>query len=84
MIVEFSNESEINLERIAENIAQGSPRRALSFVRELRGKIRGFGAQPEGLSFGGPISGYGVDRRVHGHYLIFDRIEKERIVIVHV
>jgi toxin ParE1/3/4 len=38
MILEFSNEAESDLEQIADYIAADDPRRALSFVRELRSK----------------------------------------------
>ena len=40
MILEFSNEAESDLERIADYIAEANPRRALSFIRELRSKCQ--------------------------------------------
>jgi toxin ParE1/3/4 len=84
MIVEFSDEAESDLEQIADYIAKDSPRRALSFVQELRGKCEALAATPKGFPLVPRYEQHGIRRRVHGSYLIFYRVEGEQIVIVHV
>jgi toxin ParE1/3/4 len=84
MIVEFSDEVESDLEQIADYIAKDSPRRALSFVQELRGKCEALAATPKGLPLVPRYEQHGIRRRVHGSYLIFYRVEGEQIAIVHV
>lgn len=46
MIVEFSGEAESDLEQIVDYIAKDNPRRALSFVQELRGKCEALAYNP--------------------------------------
>ena len=84
MIVEFSDEAESDLEQIADYIAKDSPRRALSFVQELRGKCEALAATPKGFPLVPRYEQHGIRRGVHGSYLIFYRVEGEQIVIVHV
>ena len=47
MRVVFSRGCETDLEQIADHIAKDSPRRALSFVRELRVAARALAPEPE-------------------------------------
>ncbi|NRP75395.1 hypothetical protein ILFOPFJJ_06318 [Ensifer psoraleae] len=84
MIVEFSAEAESDLEQIADHIAQDNPRRALSFVQELRGRCEALAATPKGFPLVPRYEHHGIRRRVHGGHLIFYRVEGEQIVIVHV
>ncbi|CAN7635487.1 type II toxin-antitoxin system RelE/ParE family toxin [Pararhizobium sp. LjRoot238] len=84
MIVEFSDEAESDLEQIADYIAKDNPRRALSFVQELRGKCEALTASPKGFPLVPRYEQHGIRRRVHGSYLIFYRVEDEHVVIVHV
>ena len=84
MMVEFSDEAEGDLERIADYIAKDSPRRALTFIQELRGKCEALAATPQGFPLVPRYEQHGIRRRVHGNYLIFYRIEDERVVIIHV
>ena len=48
MRIVFSPGSERDLEGIADHIAQDNPRRALSFVRELRDATQALARNPEG------------------------------------
>ena len=84
MIVEFSDEAERELEQIADYIAQDNPRRAFSFIRELRTKCEALASTPNGFPL---LPGYehsGIRRRVHGNYVIFYHVEGERIFVLHV
>ncbi|MGH6977982.1 MAG: type II toxin-antitoxin system RelE/ParE family toxin, partial [Brevundimonas sp.] len=47
MRIVFSPGSERDLEQIADHIAQDNPRRALSFVRELRDATQALARNPE-------------------------------------
>ncbi|WP_137136719.1 type II toxin-antitoxin system RelE/ParE family toxin [Rhizobium sp. FKY42] len=84
MILEFSSEAESDLEQIADYIAQDNPRRALSFIRELRSKCEDLVDNPNGFSLVPRYERHGIRRRVHGNYLIFYRVESAKVVVVHV
>ncbi|SCB49761.1 type II toxin-antitoxin system RelE/ParE family toxin [Rhizobium multihospitium] len=84
MILEFSNEAESDLEQIADYIARDNPRRALSFIRELRSKCEDLADNPSGFALVPRYEHHGIRRRVHGNYLIFYRVENAKMVIVHV
>jgi plasmid stabilization system protein ParE len=84
MIVHISAEAEDDLDAIGDFIAQDNPSRALSFVLELRATCLGLAELPERFPL---VAGYevqGIRRRVHGNYLIFYRIEPEKLVVLHV
>lgn len=84
MKVLLTTEAEGDLERIGDYIALDNPRRALSFVLELRDKCMSLAS----LSLAFPLvpryAHNGIRRRVHENYLIFYRIEAEQVVIIHV
>lgn len=84
MILEFSSEAENDLEQIADYIARDNPRRALSFVQELRSKCEGLVDNPNGFALVPRYERHGIRRRIHGNYLIFYRVETAKVVIVHV
>lgn len=84
MILEFSSEAEGDLERIADYIAEANPRRALSFIRELRSKCQDLVDNPNGFTLVPRYEQHGFRRRVHGNYLIFYRVETAKVVIIHV
>ncbi len=84
MIVEFSGEAESDLEQIVDYIVKDNPRRALSFVQELRGKCEALADNPLAFPLVPRYEGFGIRRRVHGNYLIFYRVGAEKVVIVHV
>ncbi|WFU12358.1 type II toxin-antitoxin system RelE/ParE family toxin (plasmid) [Rhizobium sp. CB3090] len=84
MMVEFSTEAESDLFQIADFIAQDNPRPALSFVQELRSKCFALADSPLSFPLVPRHERHRIRRRVYGNYLIFYRVDGERVVIVHV
>jgi toxin ParE1/3/4 len=84
MIVHISAEAEHDLEAIGDYIARDDPHRAISFVRELRAKCLDLADLAESFPLVPRYEAQGVRRRVHGSYLIFYRVEPERLVVIHV
>lgn len=81
MNVQITTEAEDDLERIGDYIAQDNPRRALSFIVQLRDKCIGLAEMYEAFPL---VPRYGLRRRVHGNYVIFYKVEIDRIVVIHV
>lgn len=69
---------------IARFIARDSPLRALTFVAELEERCRRLADMPHGFPLVPGHEQAGVRRRIHGQYLIFYRVEGDRIVVLHV
>lgn len=84
MIVHFSAEAEHDLEAIGDYIARDNPARAISFLRELREQCLGLADMPQRFPLVPRYEAAGVRRRGHGNYLIFYRIEADKIVIIHI
>lgn len=84
MIVELSEAAQRDLEAIADHIATDNPRRALSFLLELRAKCLELAIHPERFALVPRYEHLGVRRSVHGRYLVFYRVETERVVVLHV
>lgn len=84
MMVEFTTAAEADLEAIGDYIAQDNPVRALSFVRELSRSCMDLADMPQAWPIVPRYEHHGVRRRVHGRYLIFYRVAKDRIVVLHV
>ena len=86
MIVRLLPDAEADLEAIGDFIARDDPRRALSFVEELRTACLGLSE----LAYAFPLVPHyeftGLRHRGHGRYQIFYRIEgqPERVDILHV
>lgn len=76
----FALSAEKDLEEIALFIASDSPRRALSFVAELRAHCARIADQPEAYPLRKEY-GAGVRITVHGRYLIFHAIRDDALVI---
>ena len=84
MKARFSRRSEIDLAAIGEFIAGHNPRRALTFVRELRIKAAQAAADPRLYAVHGELT-VAVRRIVHGNYCIYyslrdDAVQIERIM----
>ncbi|MFN7108782.1 MAG: type II toxin-antitoxin system RelE/ParE family toxin [Brevundimonas sp.] len=84
MKVVFSPGSERDLEQIADHIAQDSPRRALSFVRELRAAAQALALDPESR----PRANFDprIRRSVHGAYNLYYAVlpgELRFLAIIH-
>jgi toxin ParE1/3/4 len=84
MIVLISAEAEHDLEAIGDYIASENPSRAISYLRELREKCLALADLPNGFPLVPRYEGAGIRRRVHGNYLIFYRVELQRVVVLHV
>lgn len=84
MIVHLTAEAEYDLETIGDYIARDNPARALSFLHELRLKCLGLADMPERFPLVPRYEAAGLRRRVHGDYLIFYKVEREKVVIIHV
>ena len=69
---------------IADHIAQDSAMRARSFVRELRQKASELADMPRAFPLVPRYEHHGIRRRPFRDYLIFYRIDDDRISIVHV
>lgn len=80
-IVHISAEAEQDLETIGDYIARDSPMRAISFLRELREQCPDMA---ERFPLVPRYEAAGVRRRGHGNYLIFYRVEADKVVIIHI
>jgi toxin ParE1/3/4 len=84
MKVDITSAAEADLEAIADYIARDNPVRALSFVRELYERCLNIAEMPAAWPIVPRYKHHGIRRRVHGRYLIFYRVSKDRITILHV
>jgi len=84
MIVELADEAERDLEAIGDRIALDNPARAISFIGQLRAACLGLTDFPNRFALVPRYEHSGVRHRVHGNYLIFYRVESERVVVIHV
>lgn len=84
MIVQLTKEAEHDLERIADYIAQDNPKRALTFVRELREKCMGLAKMSRPYPLVPGYEEHDIRRRIHGNYLVFYRIETDQVVVLHI
>lgn len=84
MIVVFAGDAEADLEHIGDHIAEGSPGRAFSFVRELRERCERLADMPKRFPLVPRHEHTGIRRAVHGNYLIFYRLSAETIEILHI
>lgn len=66
----FSRQAERDIEDIGDFIARDNPRRAVTFVVELRQRCREIADLPKGAPLM-PLLGRGVRRVVFGRYLVF-------------
>lgn len=77
-------EAEADLEQIIEYIAHDSPKRAVSFARELRRRCEDLATSAEAYPFLLRYRHEGVRRRVHGNYLIFYVVRADEVHVLHV
>ena len=80
---EFTEQAEADLTEIALFIAEGSPRRALSFVAELRDKCAEITERPKVFRLREEY-GPGVRVAVHRNYLIFYSVKEDAVVVEHI
>lgn len=84
MNVEIAAEAERDLEEIGDRIAQNNPPRAFTFFCELRAACLGLADYPNRFPLVPRFEERGIRHRVHGNYLIFYRVEQDRVVVVHI
>jgi len=84
MIVTITGEAERDLEVIGDYIALADPNRAISFIGELREKCMALAELPDRFPLVARFEAQGVRRRVHGNYLIFYRVERDEVVVLHI
>ena len=84
MKVVFSRKAEIGLAAIGDYIAKDNPRRAASFVRELREAARALVERPSAFALTPGFEAVGLRRRPYRDDLIFYVAETDRVVIVHI
>lgn len=84
MKVVLTTEAIDDLERIGDYIARDNPARAASFVQELIEKARLLGETPQGFPVVPRYAHLGVHRCAHNNYLIFYRVEEDRVSIIHI
>lgn len=84
MKVAFSGAASTDLEDIGDYIARGNPRRAVTFVQELRAAAHALAAMPKAYPLVPPHRSLGIRRRVFGNFLIFYTIEPDAVVILRI
>ncbi|MGI4879618.1 MAG: type II toxin-antitoxin system RelE/ParE family toxin [Janthinobacterium lividum] len=82
--VVFSTAAMTDLAAIGDYIATDNPPRAESFVQELIDSCAGIEDMPRAFPLVPRYEDRGIRRRRHGRYLIFYRIGRERIDILHI
>lgn len=84
MKVRFAESAELDLEAIADYIATDNPRRALSFIAELRSKCLGLADFPERFPLLQDLRKAGIRKRTHRNYLIFYMVEDGTVNVLHI
>jgi len=82
--VVLADAAERDLEDIGDWIARDNPRRAISFVSELRERCLGLGKAPKRFQAVARYAWADVRRRVHGNYLIFYVVGRTEVRILRV
>ena len=84
MIVVISAAAEADLEHIADWIANQSPHRALTFVRELRERCSALADFPRMFPLVPRYEHRGLRRRPYGDYLIFYHVGENAVEIARI
>ena len=84
MIVELTAEAERDLEKVGDWIAGNNPAVAERFVNELLAACLALADFPERFPLVPRYERHRIRHRVHGNYLIFYRVESDKVVVVHV
>ena len=84
MIVVITEEAEADLERIGDHIALDNPRRAFTYVREMRARCERLASFPERFPLVPRHEASGVRRMTFGGHLVFYRVGADRVVVLHV
>lgn len=84
MNIVFTASAEADFEAIGDWIAEDDPRRAASFVMELRERCHSLADKPNRFPVARRIEGRLVRKLVHRNYLIFYRVLGGRVEIIRV
>ena len=84
MKVSFADAALRELEEIGDYIARDDPRRAKTFVEEMREKCVGIGEFPQGYPLVERHTHSMIRKRSYRSYLIFYRVIASRVEIIHV
>lgn len=84
MIVRFTIDARTDLRSIGDYISRDNPRRARSFVRELRSRAATLSDMPERFPVVRAHAKSGIRRLGHGDYLIFFRVEAGSVQILRI
>jgi plasmid stabilization system protein ParE len=82
--VVFADDAMADLEQIGDFIARDNPRRAATFIRELRQAAIAIGAAPRAFPLIARYRQHGIRFRAFGSDLIFYTLGDDRLAIVHV
>jgi plasmid stabilization system protein ParE len=80
----FTDRAEADLRDIAMFIARDNPATARTFARELRSRAKAIADMPRAFPLLPHYELLGLRRRPHRDYLIFYRIDPDKIVIIHI
>jgi toxin ParE1/3/4 len=80
----ITDEAATDLREIGEWIAASNPRRALTFVDELKARCASLIDAPLAYALVPRHEASGVKRLPHGAYLIFYRVREDTVEIIHV
>lgn len=84
MKVVLTEAAKADLIEIGEFIGDHNPKRAASFVNELLNRCEALGDMPRAFPLIPRYEHHGVRRLVHRDYLIFYRLNGERVEVLHV
>lgn len=84
MNIVLTDEAAADLERIGDYIAADNPLRAATFVAELTERCLALAHMPHAFPLVPRYEHTGVRRRPYGDYLIFYRINVDRLEVLHV
>ena len=84
MIVVLTDQAETDLEEIGDWIARDDPRRALTFVAEIRETCERLAESPRAFPVVPQHGNRGIRRRVFRNYLIFYREQPERVDVLRI
>lgn len=84
MIVVITAEAEADLEQIATYVSEQSPESALKLIRALRERCDSLLDAPRGYPLVPRYEHLGIRRRPFGRFLIFYRVDDQRIEVIHI
>ncbi|HYN00308.1 MAG TPA: type II toxin-antitoxin system RelE/ParE family toxin [Aestuariivirgaceae bacterium] len=84
MRVVFTEAAESELEAVSDWIATDNPERAITFVAEIAERCHSLADSPEAFPIVPRYKRAGVRRLVFRDYLIFYRISRDRVEILHI